>query len=139
MNSIEKPSWSRAYVENQMKEKIIENAKKEGISVEEYKIRREERKRKAMGKNPVLENIYTLKQKYSPKMVEIDKVSQHNGIKWGKITLKVKERDIRITAFINDRKKGKPQILWEMDKLTFVEKKKVRSYVYWYFGELQKS
>jgi len=113
---------------SEMIKRIKENAKKEWLSEDDYYKLREERKNRVINK---------IRKRWDLKISSwINKIKNYQDIKgwfieigWGEVTIK---------AYVTSLWR-KPIFLWDMDRMTFVEKNKVRRTVYWYFDNLQKA
>lgn len=124
---------NREYVLKDLQRRRALAAKEQWISIEEYDKIRIERKNKAKGLD-IKKNLEETK-KWKLNAVEVIWVQNYWSIKWWKIEVFVSDKNMKVSWIL--RKKGKkPIIVWDMEKLTKVEKCAVNRTIYWYFANL---
>lgn len=129
-----KTKFSKDIVIKDMIERIQINAKNEWITVDEYYKVRTERKERC--KNHLDNRDFYIRKKWDYKAwLHIDKVFDYKNIKWGLIEITGWQDNSTVKAYISWTSK-KPQVLWNMSRMTYAEKNKVRRIVYWYFDSL---
>lgn len=129
---------NREYVLKDMEKKIQMNAALNGMSVDDYKKIRSERKRMYQADSKVITNIYALKQKNSKK-IEIVHAKDFKWIRGAMLKLQYSEKRLEFFAYITNIEQQKPNIIGDLEALTAVEKAELRRNIFWYFSDIKRS
>ena len=125
-----KTKFTKDIVIQDMTKRIKSNANKEWLSLNEYYIIRKERKERIRWNFSNIRKMWNYNS-----WIRINKVSDFNNIKWWLIEIWWWQENLLVKAYIRWIWR-KPWLLWDIDRMTYAEKNKVRKIVYWYFDKL---